>query len=190
MTWTVVAIIVAVAAVAAGLVLLALGVDPALPSLNEAERVAKLTLKQARRIVVGVVGVTLLIVGVIMIVAPGPALVVIPLGLAVLASEFVWARRLLVRYKGYANNLARRVGKATPWRPRPWMVGVAMGLTVVGAGLAAWLTDWPGRWILSVTTSMLIMEGVTMYLVVTGIPGVVATNNPATSPPTEQGDKP
>ncbi len=190
MNWTVVAIIVAVAAVGAGLVMLALGVDPALPSLDEAERVAKLTLKQARRVVVGVVGVTLLIVGVIMIVAPGPALVVIPLGLAVLASEFVWARRLLVRYKGYADNLAKRVGKATPWRPRPWMVGLAMGLTLAGAGLATWLTDWPGRWILSVTSSMLIMEGVTMYLVVSGIPGMTAPNNTAASRPAEQSEKP
>jgi uncharacterized protein (TIGR02611 family) len=42
-----------------------------------------------------VVGFTILLAGVAMIVLPGPAFVVIPLGLAVLATEFIWARRLL-----------------------------------------------------------------------------------------------
>ncbi len=34
-----------------------------------------------------------------MIVLPGPAVVVIPIGLAVLATEFAWARKLLIRVK-------------------------------------------------------------------------------------------
>ena len=37
--------------------------------------------------------------GVAMIVLPGPAVIVIPIGLAILASEFVWAARLLHRFK-------------------------------------------------------------------------------------------
>lgn len=53
------------------------------------------TLRQIRRVIVAVVGFTLLLVGVVMIVLPGPALVVIPLALAILATEFVWAKRLL-----------------------------------------------------------------------------------------------
>ena len=52
-----------------------------------------------RRIVVGVIGATLLVVGVAMLVLPGPAVVVIPAGLAVLAVEFEWARRALRRAK-------------------------------------------------------------------------------------------
>lgn len=48
-----------------------------------------------RRVIVAVIGGTLLLVGVAMIVLPGPAIVVVPLGLAVLATEFVWARRWL-----------------------------------------------------------------------------------------------
>jgi uncharacterized protein (TIGR02611 family) len=46
-----------------------------------------------------VAGFTVLIVGVAMIVLPGPAVVVIPLGLAILATEFVWARTLLTTVK-------------------------------------------------------------------------------------------
>ena len=56
-------------------------------------------LKYARRIVVAVIGGTVVLVGVAMIVLPGPAIVVIPAGLAILGTEFVWARRLLQRLK-------------------------------------------------------------------------------------------
>ncbi len=53
------------------------------------------TYKAARRIVIGVVGATVLLIGVLMIVTPGPAFVVIPVGLAILSIEFAWARRWL-----------------------------------------------------------------------------------------------
>jgi uncharacterized protein (TIGR02611 family) len=57
------------------------------------------TLKQARRLIVAVVGFTILLIGVVMIVTPGPSILVIPLGLGILATEFVWARNLLDRFK-------------------------------------------------------------------------------------------
>ncbi|HIJ96824.1 MAG TPA: hypothetical protein HPP94_14015 [Desulfuromonadales bacterium] len=53
------------------------------------------TLGRAKRLVVIVMGFTILVAGIAMIVLPGPAVVVIPIGLALLASEFIWARRLL-----------------------------------------------------------------------------------------------
>jgi hypothetical protein len=52
-------------------------------------------MKQIKRIVVMVLGGTVLAVGVALIVLPGPAFIVIPLGLAVLAIEFAWAKRWL-----------------------------------------------------------------------------------------------
>ncbi len=55
------------------------------------------SLSWARRIVVAVVGFTVLLVGIALIVLPGPAFIVIPLGLAILATEFVWARSLLAK---------------------------------------------------------------------------------------------
>lgn len=57
------------------------------------------TLRRIKRIVVAIIGFTVLLVGIAMMVLPGPAIVVIPLGLAILATEFVWARRLLKRIK-------------------------------------------------------------------------------------------
>lgn len=58
-------------------------------------RLLDLTYKSARRIVVGVVGGTVVLVGVVLIFVPGPAFVVIPAGLAILGAEFAWARRWL-----------------------------------------------------------------------------------------------
>jgi uncharacterized protein (TIGR02611 family) len=52
-------------------------------------------MKHVRRIVVTVVGGSVLALGIALIVLPGPAFVVIPLGLAILAIEFAWARRWL-----------------------------------------------------------------------------------------------
>ena len=57
-------------------------------------------MRTAWRIVVGTVGVTVLALGFAMLVLPGPGLIVIPFGLAILATEFVWARRWLARLRG------------------------------------------------------------------------------------------
>ena len=48
-----------------------------------------------RRIGIALAGGTVLLVGIVMIVLPGPAILVIPAGLAILAVEFVWARKVL-----------------------------------------------------------------------------------------------
>jgi uncharacterized protein (TIGR02611 family) len=64
------------------------------------------TVKGARRIIITVVGATVVLIGIAMIVLPGPAVVVIPAGLAILATEFIWARRLLHRIKRETRGLA------------------------------------------------------------------------------------
>ena len=63
------------------------------------------TLQQAKRYVKIVFGFTLLVLGVVMIVTPGPGWLVILGGLGVLAAEFVWARRLLDRLKKEGGRL-------------------------------------------------------------------------------------
>ena len=67
-------------------------------------RAAHLTYKAARRIIIGVVGVTVLAIGVVMLVTPGPALIVIPVGLAILSIEFTWARAWLKRLRESISN--------------------------------------------------------------------------------------
>ena len=69
---------------------------------------ATATLRMARVTVVAVIGMTVLAAGVALIVLPGPAILVIPLGLAILATEFAWARRLLQRFRERTNRALRR----------------------------------------------------------------------------------
>jgi uncharacterized protein (TIGR02611 family) len=52
-------------------------------------------LRKVKRFVVLVVGFTILFIGIALLVLPGPAFIVIPLGLGVLATELIWARNLL-----------------------------------------------------------------------------------------------
>lgn len=62
-------------------------------------RFAAVTYKAARRTVIAVVGATVVLIGIVMLVTPGPGLVVIPLGLAILSIEFAWARYWLQKVR-------------------------------------------------------------------------------------------
>jgi|SRR5579862_4226649 drug/metabolite transporter (DMT)-like permease len=66
---------------------------------SEASLMIVRTVEQVRRAFRIVAGFTLLLVGVVMIVTPGPGWLVIFLGLSLLAAEFIWARRLMDRMK-------------------------------------------------------------------------------------------
>lgn len=68
-----------------------------------------LTYRWARRIAVAVVGGTVLAIGVALIVLPGPALVVIPVGLAILGLEFAWARAWLRKVKDHSRDLVNSI---------------------------------------------------------------------------------
>ena len=63
-----------------------------------------------RRVVVFVVGGTVLLTGLVMLAAPGPGLLTILAGLTILAAEFAWARRLLKRTKDTFGGI-----KANTW---------------------------------------------------------------------------
>jgi tellurite resistance protein TerC len=81
-------------------------------------RAFHVTYTTGRRIVIAVVGASVLLLGVIMLVTPGPALLVIPLGLAILALEFVWARRWLQKLREMISqrNAASRAARADKHR--------------------------------------------------------------------------
>ena len=61
-----------------------------------------------RRVSIAVVGVTVLIIGLALLVLPGPGLLVIALGLAILATEFVWARALLSKARAAVSRRAKQ----------------------------------------------------------------------------------
>lgn len=63
------------------------------------KRALHLTYTTGRRIAIAVVGTSVLLLGIVMLVTPGPAVIVIPVGLAILAVEFVWARQWLKKLR-------------------------------------------------------------------------------------------
>ena len=67
-------------------------------------------LKYARRIVISIMGVTVVLIGIAMLVLPGPGLVVIPVGLAILATEYAWAHRWLRFMRESAEKGAEKLG--------------------------------------------------------------------------------
>ncbi len=71
-----------------------------------------------RRFFIALIGGTVVLIGIAMIVLPGPAVVVIPAGLAILATEFIWARRALRRCKGATAKVRRKSGLAAWLRRR------------------------------------------------------------------------
>jgi uncharacterized protein (TIGR02611 family) len=75
------------------------------------------TYKVAKRIAIGVVGGTVLLVGVAMIILPGPAFVVIPVGLGILSLEFAWARSWLKKIKAKAQSVAGVAPRTTDPKP-------------------------------------------------------------------------
>ena len=62
-------------------------------------RFGAVSYKLARRIVIAVIGGTILLGGVIMLITPGPGFLIIVLGLAILAVEFTWARLWLKKVR-------------------------------------------------------------------------------------------
>lgn len=67
------------------------------------------SLHQAKRLLTILFGFTLLVLGVAMLVLPGPGMLTIVLALGILAAEYVWARRLLDRLKEQGDRLRNSI---------------------------------------------------------------------------------
>lgn len=77
--------------------------------MRKKEHFAITTLKQAKRVIKLVIGFTVLLIGGAMLLLPGPGVLIIVLGLALLGTEFVWAKNLMKRFKDGANNIKNSV---------------------------------------------------------------------------------
>jgi uncharacterized protein (TIGR02611 family) len=62
-----------------------------------------------RRVIVFLAGGAILTIGLIMLVLPGPAIIFIPLGLAILASEFRWARKWLATGRQWLRGRFQKI---------------------------------------------------------------------------------
>jgi len=68
----------------------------------------KILLTSLRKLVIAIIGGTVLLIGVALIVLPGPAFIVIPIGLAILATEFAWALSMVDRAKAMVGKKPAR----------------------------------------------------------------------------------
>jgi uncharacterized protein (TIGR02611 family) len=84
----------------------------------------------AKKIIVTVVGFTVLLLGLVMIVTPGPAIVIIPAGLTILASEYSWARRWLKKLKKLGNQVIENTAKKSRVK-RWWYEGKEFGVFLI-----------------------------------------------------------
>lgn len=71
-----------------------------------------------KKLIVALVGGTVLLVGIALLVLPGPGLPIVAAGIAILATEFLWARRALRNAKGAVAKARRRSGLRTWLRNR------------------------------------------------------------------------
>jgi uncharacterized protein (TIGR02611 family) len=98
------------------------------------------TLDVTYRLAVLVVGLLVALVGVAMLVLPGPGWLVIILGVAILATEYAWAHRLLQRVRRWAER-----AKDLALDPRRRRRNQALaGVGLVGVALGAWA--YVARW--------------------------------------------
>ena len=130
--------------------------DPVAPELGQGEEAAGILLRLSRRVngvrswfharpggaqiwrgCIAVGGLVVILVGIVLLAAPGPGWLVIFLGLGIWAMEFAWAKSLLRRTR-------RTVGRWTGWlgrQPR-WLAALvgAVGLiTLAALAAGAWL---------------------------------------------------
>ena len=80
------------------------------------ERLGLDKLPVIRKLVYSVLGITVLLIGIVMIVLPGPAFIVIPIGLLILAGEYAWARRIIRRGRVFVGRRfqRRKVARTAP----------------------------------------------------------------------------
>ena len=115
----------------------------------EPELVRKLRARQAEhrkrgplyRAAFVLLGAVILAAGVAMLALPGPAFVVIPIGLAILSLEFAWAERMLEKALIKGEEARRKAAAATPAQKA--LSAVAIALAAAAAVAAAILWDIP-----------------------------------------------
>jgi uncharacterized protein (TIGR02611 family) len=88
-----------------------------------------------------VLGLSVLSVGIAMLALPGPAFVVIPIGLAILSLEFAWAEHLLEKALVKGEEAKRKASEAS--RAQKILSGLAIACAAAAALAAAILWDIP-----------------------------------------------
>jgi uncharacterized protein (TIGR02611 family) len=97
--------------------------------LHPLSQIARFIARSGKRIAITIIGFAVLIAGAVMMVTPGPGILVIVAGLAILASEWAWAERALDRAKA-GGKVVLEQATASPLR-------IALSVAVTLASIAA-----------------------------------------------------
>jgi uncharacterized protein (TIGR02611 family) len=114
---------------------------PKLIQRLEAQRETHRDRNRVVRVAFGIAGALVLLGGVVMLVTPGPAFVLIPIGLAMLSLEFMWAERLLERSLEQAQIAQEKAAQMT--RTERGLAAVAAVLAIAACVLAVLWWDIP-----------------------------------------------
>ena len=114
---------------------------PKLVEKLEARRETHRERSRLFRIGFGIVGILVLVGGLIMLVTPGPAFVLIPIGLAMLSLEFAWAERMLDRSLEQAQIAKEKAAQTT--RTQRILGAIATVLAIGACVLAVLWWDIP-----------------------------------------------
>ena len=87
-----------------------------------------------KRVLVGIVGGLVTLIGVVALVAPGPGWLIIFTGLGILATEFAWAAQALAHAKGIAS----RTANAARIKKEHQMIILAVGTFISLVLLVIW----------------------------------------------------
>jgi uncharacterized protein (TIGR02611 family) len=97
-----------------------------MPDLHTPGQWIRFIARNAKRLMILILGVAVLLAGVAMLALPGPGVLVIILGLVILATEFAWAERMLDRTTATAAGAAVRVTDNNTGRAALAASGLAM----------------------------------------------------------------
>jgi uncharacterized protein (TIGR02611 family) len=98
--------------------------------LNPLSAIVRFIGRSGKRIAVTIAGFTVLLAGLIMMVTPGPGILGIIAGLAILATEYAWAEHMLDKAKQRAGQAAK-VATASPLRVALAVAGAVAGIAAV-----------------------------------------------------------
>jgi uncharacterized protein (TIGR02611 family) len=90
------------------------------------------------RIAFGTAGALVTAAGAVMLVTPGPAFVLIPIGLAMLSMEFVWAERLLGKSLEQAALAQEKAARTTRKQRAAAALGTALGIAAFILAVLWW----------------------------------------------------
>jgi uncharacterized protein (TIGR02611 family) len=112
--------------------------QPKLIERLEARRETHRDRSLAYRVAFGIAGGAVLLAGVVMLVTPGPAFVLIPIGLAMLSLEFAWAAAALEKALEQARNAQEKAANASPAQRALGVIAFLLALAAVVVAAVHW----------------------------------------------------